>query len=85
MREAARIVRKHGAKQVVIAVTHAVFCGPAVERLSECPAVEVAVSNTIETPDSRNFDKLRILSVAPLLARAIEYTHSNESISSLFE
>lgn len=83
--EAVRALKRLGARDVFCCASHPLLSGPAVDRLSECPAVEVAVSNTIETPDSRKFEKLRILSVAPLLARAIEYTHSNESISSLFE
>ena len=78
-------LKRLGARDVFCCASHPLLSGPAVNRLSECPAVEIAVSNTIETPDSRKFEKLRILSVAPLLARAIEYTHSNESISSLFE
>jgi ribose-phosphate pyrophosphokinase len=82
--EAVRALKRLGARDVFCCASHPLLSGPAVDRLSECPAVEVAVSNTIETPDSRKFEKLRILSVAPLLARAIEYTHSNESISSLF-
>ena len=78
-------LKRLGARDIFCCASHPLLSGPAVKRLSECPAVEIAVSNTIETPDSRKFEKLRILSVAPLLARAIEYTHSNESISSLFE
>jgi len=83
--EAVRALKRLGARDVFCCASHPLLSGPAVDRLSECPAIEVAVSNTIETPESRKFEKLRILSVAPLLARAIEYTHSNESISSLFE
>ena len=43
------------------------------------------VTNTIDVPEERRFDKLRILSVAGLLANAIQYIHSNESVSALFE
>jgi ribose-phosphate pyrophosphokinase len=53
--------------------------------LAAAPLEELTVTNTIFTPETRRFEKLRILSVAPLLSRAIEYTHSNESISSLFD
>ena len=82
--EAAGIVRRQGARQIVIAATHAVFCGPAVQRLDACPADKVLVTDTIprrgESPRA-----LEVVSVAPLLARAIRNIHRCESVSSLFE
>ncbi|MFK5955118.1 MAG: ribose-phosphate pyrophosphokinase [Planctomycetota bacterium] len=81
--EAARILQAKGAQRVVIAVTHAVLCGPAIERLQNCVAEKVLVSNTIalrgDLPDS-----LEVVSVAPLLARAITRIHREESVSALF-
>jgi ribose-phosphate pyrophosphokinase len=59
--------------------------GPAVERLTAAPIAEVTVTDTIALPPSRRFEKLRILSIGELLAKAIRYTHSDESVSSLFE
>jgi ribose-phosphate pyrophosphokinase len=56
-----------------------------VERIRDAPLEELVVTNTIDVPEERRFDKLRILSVAGLLANAIEYIHSNESVSALFE
>jgi ribose-phosphate pyrophosphokinase len=56
-----------------------------VERLSAAPLEELVVTNTIDVPPERQFDKLRVLSVAGLLANAIQYIHSNESVSALFE
>ncbi|MGQ0702839.1 MAG: ribose-phosphate pyrophosphokinase, partial [Gemmatimonadales bacterium] len=47
--------------------------------------VEVAVTNTIQIPPEKQFDKLRILSIAGLLAKAIGFTHSDQSVSSLFD
>jgi ribose-phosphate pyrophosphokinase len=82
--EAVHALKRLGAKNVYCCASHPLLSGPAVDRLMACPAAEVAVSNTISIPESRKFEKLKILSVAPLLSRAIEYTHSNESISSLF-
>lgn len=82
--EAAKIVRKKGAKQVVLAVTHAVLCGPAVERLDDCPADHILVTDTIpRRGDSPK--KLEVVSVAPLLANAIENIHYSKSVSSLFD
>jgi ribose-phosphate pyrophosphokinase len=59
--------------------------GPAVDRLQNSPVKEVVVTNTLHVPDEKRFPKLRILSIAELLARAIRYTYSNESVSSLFD
>ena len=82
--EAARILKDKGARKVYIAATHAVLCGPAVERLQNSPVEKVLVSNTIplrgELPDN-----LEVVSVAPLLARAVTRIHREESVSALFE
>lgn len=82
--EAARIVRQHGAKQIVIAVTHGVFCGPAVDRMDACPADKILVTDSIPMA-GRMPHQLEIVSVAPLLAAAIHNLHESKSISSLFE
>ena len=57
----------------------------AVERLVNSPVKEVAVSNSIMLPEERRFDRLKILPVAQLFSQAIRYTHSDQSVSSLFE
>ncbi|HEV8150315.1 MAG TPA: ribose-phosphate diphosphokinase, partial [Gemmatimonadales bacterium] len=85
MVEAANALKRLGAGDIYLCATHAVFSGPAVQRLSEAPVVEVAVTNTIRLPPDKQFDKLRILSIAGLLAKAIGYTHSDQSVSSLFD
>lgn len=78
-------LKERGATDIYAAATHPLFSGPAVERLQKSPVREVVVANTLEVPEARRFEKLRILSIADLLARAISYTHSNESVSSLFD
>jgi ribose-phosphate pyrophosphokinase len=78
-------LKDRGAKAVYAAATHAVLSGPAVERLSAAPLEEMVVTNTIAIPEEKRFDNLRILSVAGLLAQAIDKVHSNESVSQLFE
>jgi ribose-phosphate pyrophosphokinase len=78
-------LKDRGAKAVYAAATHAVLSGPAVERLSAAPLEEMVVTNTIAIPEEKHFDNLRILSVADLLAKAIDKVHSNESVSQLFE
>ncbi len=82
--EAARIVRKAGARSVVIAVTHGVLCGNAVERLDAAPIDKLLITDSIPPKDLRPRN-LEVVSVAPLLARAILNIHRNESVSSLFD
>jgi ribose-phosphate pyrophosphokinase len=82
--EAARVVREHGAKHIVIAVSHAVLCGPAVERLNACPADTILVTDTIPQRGASP-DNLETVSVAPLLARAIGNLHESKSLSVLFD
>src|SRR6266699_3261522 len=65
--------------------SHALLSGPAVERLRASAINEVAVTNTIRIPDERIFDKLKVLSIAGLMAKAIGYEHSNQSVSALFD
>ncbi len=82
---AVRALKERGAKAVYAAATHALLSGPAVERLAAAPLEEFVVTNTIHIPEDRRFANLKVLSVAPLLANAIDYIHSNESVSQLFE
>lgn len=85
MAEAARALKDRGANDIYACATHALLSGPAVERLSNAPFREIVVTNTVPIPDSKRFPQLTVLSVDELLGRAIRYTHSNESVSSLFE
>jgi ribose-phosphate pyrophosphokinase len=69
-----------------VCATHALLSGPAVERLREAPIAEVAVTDTVAIPDDRRqLKQLKVLSVGELLAKAIRYTHFDQSVSSLFE
>jgi ribose-phosphate pyrophosphokinase len=74
-----------GASEVLVAATHAVLSGPAVERLKSSKVAEVVITNTLPTPDANKFDKLTILSIAPLLARAIKEVFEDGSVTSLFD
>jgi len=82
--EAARILRTNGARQIVIAVTHAVLCGPAVERLDAAPIDRLLITDSIP-PQKKQPRRIEVVSIAPLLARAIMNIHRNQSVSSLFE
>jgi ribose-phosphate pyrophosphokinase len=85
MAEAARALKDCGARDIYACASHALLSGPAVERLSNAPFREIVVTNTVPVPDEKRFPALRVLSVAGLLGSAIRYTHSNESVSSLFD
>jgi ribose-phosphate pyrophosphokinase len=78
-------LKERGAAAIYAAGTHALLSGPAVGRLCGAPIEEVVVTNTLHVPDEKRFEKLRVLSIAELLARAITYTHSNASVSQLFD
>jgi len=85
MAEAVNALKRLGAEDVYCCATHALLSGPAVQRLEASPVKEVAVTNTINLPAERRFDRLRVLSIAGLLSKAIGYTHSDQSVSSLFD
>jgi ribose-phosphate pyrophosphokinase len=74
-----------GAGDVIIAATHAIMSGPAVDRLKNCQAREIIVTNTLPIPAERQFDKLTELSIAPLLSQAIRAVFEDGSVTSLFE
>ena len=74
-----------GARDVIVAATHAVFSGPAVERLKASRAVEIVVTDSLPLTDDQKFDKLTVLSIAPLLGRAIREVFEDGSVTSLFD
>ena len=74
-----------GAADVIIAATHAVLSGPAVERLKSSRASEVVVTNTLPISEDQKFDGLTVLSIAPLLGRAIREVFEDGSVTSLFD
>jgi ribose-phosphate pyrophosphokinase len=82
--EASRALKKLGANDIYVCATHALLSGPAVERLSNAPIKEVTVTDTVKIGDEKRFPQLEILSVGDLLAKAIRYIHSEQSVSSLF-
>jgi ribose-phosphate pyrophosphokinase len=75
----------NGAKDVIVAATHAILSGPAVERFANSRVREVVVTDTLPIPDDRRFDQLTILPVAPLIARAIQEVFTDGSVTSMFE
>jgi len=83
--KAAEAVLAQGASDVVVAATHAVLSGPAVDRLKNSRICEVIVTNTLPIADDKRFDKLTVLSIAPLIARAIREVFGDGSVTSLFD
>ncbi|MFK4087054.1 ribose-phosphate diphosphokinase [Kribbella sp. NPDC020789] len=83
--KAADALYAEGAAGVVIAATHAILSGPAVDRLKNCQASEVIVTNTLPISTERRFDKLTELSIAPLISRAIREVFEDGSVTSLFD
>ena len=83
--EAARALKRQGAKAIYGAITHAVFSGPALESLAASPLEELLVTDTIPLPAARRHPKITVVSVAPLLGEAIRRIHYERSISTLFD
>lgn len=81
---AANLLVDRGATEVYVAATHGLFSGPAVDRLKNAPVSEVIVTNTLPIPDEKQFDSLRVLSIAPLIAEAIDAVFEDTSVSELF-
>jgi ribose-phosphate pyrophosphokinase len=78
-------IKKHGAKKVMAACSHAVLSGPAIKRLNESELDKIVVTNTIAMDGKqKECPKLKVLTVAPLLGEAIKRIHEESSLSSLF-
>ena len=83
--EAARALKKLGARDIYVCATHPLLSGPAMQRITDAPIKEAVVTDTIAIPAERRFEKLVVLSVGELLAKAIRFTHQEQSVSSLFD
>ncbi len=81
---AAQTLKDHGAKAVIAAATHPVLSGPAAQRLNASAFEEVIVTNTLPISDGVNIPKLTVLSLAPLIAKAITAVFEEGSVTSLF-
>ncbi|WP_114201499.1 ribose-phosphate diphosphokinase [Janibacter anophelis] len=82
--KAADALMADGAAGVIIAATHAIFSGPAVERMVACAAEEIIVTDTLPLLDEQKFEGLTVLSIAPLVSRAIREVFEDGSVTSLF-
>lgn len=82
---AAELVRAKGAQSVRIAATHAIFSGNAIDRIKNAPVDEVIVTNTLPVPeDVANLDAIQVLSIAPIVAEALQAIFMDSSVSEIF-
>jgi ribose-phosphate pyrophosphokinase len=81
---AVNLLLDRGAAEVWITATHGVLSGPAVDRLKNAPVRQVVVTNTLPIPDDKRFDSLKVLSIAPTIAEAIDAVFEDTSVSEIF-
>ncbi len=81
---AAKLVQRMGAREIHVAATHAVFCGPAMDNLRSAPITSLVVTDSIPLKQDHLPENVVVLSVAPLLAEAIKRIHHDQSISAMF-
>ncbi len=82
---AAQALLNRGVVEVAACVTHAILSGPAVDRIAASPLRELVVTNTVPLAPEKQLEKIRVISVAPLLGEAIRRIHEDRSVSTLFE
>ncbi len=82
--QAAFALKEKGARDIYAGATHGIFSGPALERIENSPLKEIVVTDTIPQDAFKSNPKIRVLSIAPLLAEAIKRIHREQSVSSLF-
>jgi ribose-phosphate pyrophosphokinase len=82
---ASRVAKAHGVRDLYVCATHALLVDKAVERLRDAPIRQIVVTDSIPLPPEKQLPRIKVLSVAPLLADAIKRIHFNESVSKLFE
>ena len=78
-------LKQKGAEKVYVCATHPIFSGPAYERIENSQIDELVVCNTVVVPQEKQTGKINVISVAPLLARAINNVYDNKSVASLFD
>jgi ribose-phosphate pyrophosphokinase len=83
--KAADALFEQGAERIIVAATHGVLSGPAIDTLKNSRISEVVITNTLPVAEEKRFDKLTVLSIAPLIARAITEVFNDGSVTSLFD
>lgn len=77
-------LKQLGAKEIIICATHGLLSGDAVEKLNQCPASQVLLLDTLPLPKKSQFKKLKVISMAKLLAKIIKRIHTGKSLGELF-
>jgi ribose-phosphate pyrophosphokinase len=78
-------LKEMGAEKIYAAVTHGVLSGKAIKNLSDTPVEKIFITNTIELPPEKQVDKIKVISVAEVIAKAIDRVHKGKSVSILFD
>jgi len=81
---AASALMARGVEGVYACCAHALLSGPAIDRLAASPIQELVVTNTVPVSEAKRIDKLRVVSIAPVMAEAIRRIHEDRSVSALF-
>ena len=84
MVEAVRILRKNGAKNVIIGGYHAILSGPASSRLDKAQVNEILVTDSVPIQEKNRLSNMKTISIAPLFSQAIERIHTGKSVGALF-
>jgi ribose-phosphate pyrophosphokinase len=82
--EGARALEREGAREIYAAATHPILSGKAVQSLEEAPLTEVVVTNTLPVPEEKQIGKLKVLSIAPIIAAAVQAVFEDTSVSEIF-
>ena len=78
-------LKKQGAKNIYAAATHGVLSGKAIKNLADAPVDKVFITNTIDLPEEKKIEKIQIMTVAGIIAKAIDRIHKGKSVSILFD
>jgi ribose-phosphate pyrophosphokinase len=81
---AAELLKERGAKDVYLAATHGVLSGPAIERIEKAPITECVITNTIPLPEHKKNSKIKVLTIAPVIAKALDHVFEDASVSEMF-
>ena len=78
-------LKKSGATEVYAAATHGILSNPAIERIANSELVELVISDSISLPEEKKIDKIKVLTVANMLAKAIEYIQKGSSMNVVYD
>jgi len=82
---AADVIKKYGAKEVIVCATHALLSGNALENIEKCGASKIILLDSVPIPKEKRIKKMKIISLAPLLSKIIDRVHKERSLGELFK